>query len=828
MNINPKIRIFIMAATALLGTHLALTTTRASTITVNTTNNSSGLPTDCSLAGAIQAANTDTAVGGCAAGQASPVVDNIVFDIGGSGTLRTISLPSNLPEITSPIIIDGSTQAGASCTTPGGLAIELAGSGATFGIRVSGGGSGSTIKGLVIRNILGAGVDLRDGTSGTTVVCNYIGTDATGTSAMANTGGGVLINNSSNNLIGGTTIADRNLISGNGQNGIIITFNTGTSSGNRIFGNYIGTNAAGATAIKNQAFGVLVSGSNDTRIGDDIAGAGNLISGNNNGGIALINQSSSLSSGTIIKGNLIGLRAAGNAKLANGGVGILLTSAVNTQIGGTAVAARNVISGNAGGINIQNGSNGNILENNFVGTDTTGTVALNNTGNGIDVIDSSNNLIGGTTAASRNLVSGNGSVGISIADAGAGALGNRILGNFIGTEITGTAKLANASYGIVVAGADGTVIGDDIAGAGNLISGNGGIGIQIVDNGSPRITENCSIQNNFIGTNAAGNAAVSNPIGISVSRAMNTTIGGASALARNVISGNSAEGIRVLNGAAGALIEGNLIGLSGDGNGTLPNGAYGISIVDATTTGIRISRNAIWANGAIGIDLAVNAVNLNDLNDADTGPNGLQNFPVLNSAGSGVGSTLVAGTLNSLASRTYRLEFFVSPTADSSGYGQGRFYLGATDVTTNASNNASFSLNLPVGSIGGWFVTATATDLTTNETSEFSQARVLSGPTAASVTLAGRVTDPNGRPVGMAQVVLTDSAGITRRALTNPFGYYSFPPVAANETIVIAVGSKSYVFAPMVLTVTGDESNLDFVGVAADPNEEPSLTKRAP
>src|SRR5207244_1235078 len=139
-----------------------------------------------------------------------------------------------------------------------------------------------------------------------------------------------------------------------------------------------------------------------------------------------------------------------------------------------------------------------------------------------------------------------------------------------------------------------------------------------------------------------------------------------------------------------------------------------------------IRSNSIYSNNRLGIDLSVssdpsNGVTPNDAGDGDSGPNGLQNYPVLTgvSAAPG-GGTIVTGTLNSGANKTYTIEFFSSPTADPSTFGEGALSLGTISVTTDAAGNAVFSTTLAAGVAGGSVITATATD-PSNNTSEFSQ-----------------------------------------------------------------------------------------------------------
>jgi Ca2+-binding RTX toxin-like protein len=137
-----------------------------------------------------------------------------------------------------------------------------------------------------------------------------------------------------------------------------------------------------------------------------------------------------------------------------------------------------------------------------------------------------------------------------------------------------------------------------------------------------------------------------------------------------------------------------------------------------------IEQNSIFSNVNLGIDLAGDGVTPNDpsttVGDSDTGPNGLQNFPVITATGGG-GNTSVSGTINTQISTTMRLEFFGSPAKDATGFGEGQSYLGALIVTTNSSGAATFSSSSLAAVPAGWFITATATDPVGN-TSEFSKA----------------------------------------------------------------------------------------------------------
>lgn len=198
------------------------------------------------------------------------------------------------------------------------------------------------------------------------------------------------------------------------------------------------------------------------------------------------------------------------------------------------------------------------------------------------------------------------------------------------------------------------------------------------------------MQGNLIGTDASGSLAVPN-LGRGVDIFAVSTghrIGGQLPGERNVIA---------FNGGAGVAVGGN----ASDGS-----------------FGNRISGNSIHDNAGPGIDLGSDGVTANDPEDGDTGPNKLQNYPVLSSAVSDGISTRIQGTLDTLPATTFSIQFFSSPSCDPSGYGEGQTFLGEAFVTTDSSGKASLQVSVPSGS-ANHVVTATATDLAGN-TSEFS------------------------------------------------------------------------------------------------------------
>ena len=380
-------------------------------VVTNTNNSGAG-----SLRQAILDAN---ALGG---------TDTISFNISGTG-VHTINLASALPAITGTVILDATTDDSfaANSSRP---AIILDGNNAFTGdgLVLTATAGGSTIRGLVIRDFSGDGIEIQAGSENNTIAGNYLGRlTAAGADAgagEANTGAGIPVLGNSN-IIGGTTAADRNVISGNDSHGIHLD-----SAGDvQILGNYIGTNAAGTAALGNGWQGIYVdNGSQRTVIGGAAAGARNVISGNVTG-IQFLGGSTD----GVVRGNYIGTNAAGTAAIANTAHGIVLSGVTGTRIGGPAAGEGNLISGNfydavyIGGAT----ATGNTVQGNLLGTDAGGTASIPNYGAGTVRLDGGahGNLIGGTAAGEGNVIANGTDRGVALS-ASAGA-DNAILGNAI-------------------------------------------------------------------------------------------------------------------------------------------------------------------------------------------------------------------------------------------------------------------------------------------------------------------------------------------------------------------------------------------------------------
>ena len=592
--------------------------------------------------------------------------DTIVFNIPGPG-IKTLNLMNALPDITDPVVIDATTQPGYT----GSPLIEINGQGISNekGLFIKAGGT--TVRGLAIGNFSsGAGIFVQS-CDNNVFQGNYLGVDAAGNTARPNSTG-LLLAHSSNNLIGGTTAAARNVISGNSLYGINMI------GGNNVTqGNYIGTNATGTAAIGNGNTGVSMSDLSYTNnlIGGTTPGAGNLISGNQMGVVTN-------TPGAIVQGNLIGTDVTGTKKLPNNGPGVW-TSGTNTQIGGLTLAARNIISGNSGNGVFSSGA-GNKVQGNFIGTDITGTLPLGNGATG--VVAGAGTLIGGTTPEARNIISANGSFGnVALGENSSGSAAI-VQGNYIGTDVTGTKALApsNTMIGITIF-SNNHVIGGAVPGAGNVISGNG-VGIQ-VGGFSSNVSSGNVIQGNLIGLNAQGTAPLPNSQhGVQFTSADNNILGGTQTGAANKIAFNGVDGVFVASG-----------------------------------TGNSIRGNSIFSNTLLGIHLRfTTGTSLNDPGDGDTGPNNQQNFPIITTVLSSGSSTTIQGSLNSTPNTTFNVDFYSNASVDPVG-GEGALYFGTASLTTAGSGNVAFTVVIPKALPAGRVITATATDPNGN-TSQFSPA----------------------------------------------------------------------------------------------------------
>jgi hypothetical protein len=407
------------------------------------------------------------------------------------------------------------------------------------------------------------------------LIGNYIGTDASGTIAVGNLVDGIWIGEGAQyNQVGGTAENEGNLISGNGSNGVILD----GSMHNVVCGNYIGTDISGKKNLGNQNTGVgLAWGAKFNTIGGEAPESRNIISGNGMEGIWLGDEGTMSNT---VSGNYIGTDNTGTVAIPNGGAGINLGESTQYNlIGGDLAEQGNLISGNQGeGVSLSGaGVLGNIVSGNYIGTDATGNFAIGNSIDGIGIRSGAqDNRVGGDEPEQLNLISGNGMNGVSIG--GSLTKNNTVIGNHIGTDISGTGDLGNIGNGIFIhAGAASNTIGSS-----NTIAYNKLAGIVVQE---PR-----TMNNKITGNSIYGNAKV----GIQIQGGANKKVSPASIdqfFSRSII-GTTQPGFTVEvfsdEGDQGRIIEGST---TADENGnfefTLPAGRFSGPNLTTTITDIQ-------------------------------------------------------------------------------------------------------------------------------------------------------------------------------------------------------------------------------------------------
>ncbi|MCU1264622.1 MAG: hypothetical protein JWM21_940 [Acidobacteria bacterium] len=595
---------------------------------------------------------------------------------------RTISPLTALPEITDPVVIDGTTQPGFAGTP----LIELNGQftpRGTSGLKISSGSS--RVRGLVINRFgatdcslplnanvsVGTAIQLVSG-GNNLIDGNFIGTNLSGTAGMCNSGNGIYLFNSSFNTVGGTAAAARNIVSANRAPGIAIGGEFSIS--NRVQGNFVGTDVTGTVDLGNQSNGIFLINGTSHVIGGTVPGSRNLVSGNNSPGIGI---GFSDPAGILVQGNYIGTNAAGSAAIPNLGGGIIIggffqlngqaVTATDNTIGGTTPAARNVISGN---LRIPGDPN---LDS----------------GNGLEIIND-------------------------------GSQRNKVQGNYIGLNANGNGALPNAGSGVFITRAPNNFIGADVRadvqGTTNYIAANGRYGIGV---GIRRLNDQNPGQ--FI------------------------TGGDSVDIVYNVIGSDPSQTLRLGNGLDGVFVDADSVNIYVNSNVIAFNGRNGVRIPDANgivddndNSGrlVNLDLNYIFGNASRAVDLGFEGLTPNDLRDGDGGANLQQNFPVLSSSTiarhedrqdeQNPAHTLflnVAGTLNSAPNTTFTVHWYFSPDLQCINNAQSSRPLAfgrIPGVITNANGDAPFNIpfDFPAGFTSG-VINTTATDPTGN-TSEYS------------------------------------------------------------------------------------------------------------
>ncbi len=579
-----------------------------------------------------------------------PGVDTITFNLP-AGT-NTISLASSLPPITEAVVIDGTSQPGYA----GRPLVFVDSGGHSFGPLVQINSGGSTIKGLGLGgagtfNTPGDAISIKNGGSNVIAGC-YLGLTTAGTGLNGNQNSCIYITNSVGNRIGGVNLADRNVIAGVGYTSPAVILDGPGTSNNVIQGNILGLDPTGTNFT---AFtGLLIQNANSNTIGGASATARNVMIG----GVQVYGTAT----GNLVQSNYIGTTITGGVV-----PGLPLSGITGVAIGGPSNSVLgNVISGNRGyGILMDRYSgnpSGNLIQGNFIGTGPTGTNRVPN-GNGV-YVDGTNNVIGGVTAAARNVISGNTTDNIDV-----GGDLNVVQGNFIGTDITGLARLlggAAATNGMVIGFGHSNVIGGLVAGQRNVIAGDNGVGVNV--NGAL----NDQIIGNYIGLGADGSTILG-----SGSRGLVEQGDANSLIASNLICGARLDGILI--NSSSTLMSNNLF----LANTIFNNGSNGFTLTGPNPNyfGSILDRNSIFGNGGIAIDRGGDGPTTNDPNAFSA----VNNYPVLTNVTVSGGVVTISGSLRADVGKTYRIQFFFNPPTDTRP--QARTFIGETNITISQATS---------------------------------------------------------------------------------------------------------------------------------------------
>ena len=455
-----------------------------------------------------------------------------------------------------------------------------------------------------------------------------------------------------------------------------------------------------------------------------------------------------------VAGCYIGTDQSGTSVMPND-IGLeFISGSDDAVIGGTDLSERNIVSGNLHiGIRLLDVKRCKVAGN-LIGTDRTGTCALPNY-DGMSLEGAVQQcVIGGTETGERNIISGNTDYGLPLF--GVGATQNVIIGNYIGTDATGTAAIGN-TYGVLFDdGSFGNRVGGESEAERNVISGNVGYGVFFYNNG----TNSNVLINNYIGTDKTGILAVPNAAGIIIDG-----ISYGNVIDRNIISGNLQSGIGInITGSDENVITRNKIGVNAVGT-PLPNGIDGIRIsqgprktriggtpdeanviaynggcgvylTNANCTETRISCNSFYGNGGLAIDLFEPGVNHNDAGDSDDGANGKLNFPEITAmslAGTGIA---IEGTLDTQQPDLCEIQVYEA-APDPTGHGEGKRFL--MSATPNADGLWSATLT----SVGNDAKITSLTIDAKGNTSEFGATWNLDGPLSSSEKAGGISIYPN-------------------------------------------------------------------------------------
>ena len=495
------------------------------------------------------------------------------------------------------------------------------------------------------------------------------------------------------------------------------------------------------------------------------AATGNFIGDGTSGGSNVISNNSfgvyiSGSNNNTVSGNIIGLDVNGTTDLGNSGSGVEVIGSTGIIIGVNG-DERNLISGNGSeGISLTSSSSATIV-NNYIGTDISGNVGLGNDNQGI-LLSASTASVGDGALGGRNVISDNADNGLEISSDN-----NTILGNYIGVGADGTTDLGNSTGIWINVGATGNAIGDGTSGGRNLISGNNVDGINVRD-------VSTLIYGNYIGTNANGDAAVGNTrYGVFVSAGGNSEIGDAIAGYGNLISGNG-TGVRII--VPSNTVLGNYIGTDVAGMSAIANVNEGIVLTGSGANntigdGTALGSNLISSNGADGILLDGASATGNVISQNSIHSNTTEGINIVNGAQNGVtvpvitanSSVTIGGTSDNLAS--------VDVFADAAN--QGEHFIG----TTIADGSGNWSLTYSIASIPAGLGNATAIQTSGGNSSEFGVAAAL--PLGSFVTTwsttDGQILIPIGAATYNYNVMWTNltNPGVGEGSVTGQTGSYA-------------------------------------------------------
>ena len=667
-------------------------------------------------------------------------------------------------------------------------------------------------------NTVGTGIAITGSESyGNTVIGNYIGTDITGMLSLPNVRGGIfMLFGANNNQIGTDNALEGNLISGNGFYGIYLQGGVGIDpvASNSIKGNYIGVDITGNVALSNGRGIMMLTGDIEGNIiGGTTPNSKNVISGNASAGIAIFSGENNQ-----ILGNYIGTNASGTIALTTS-TGIDLRSG-NNSVGGSANGSRNIVSGNYIGIEISGiTSSGCSIKGNYIGLNASGNEALANT-TGISLIASANNtVIGGPNLSDRNIISGNAIRGLSIS-----GVSHTIQNNYIGLNPAGNGIIKNGNEGIRF---NGTSTGTQVSE--NTISGNGTVSTTAL-NVSFNAANNVHFFSNKVGTLPDGITGVVNiGNGLFFNSSSNNIIGGASEIEGNIIGSHDLNAVTMVGASSNNTFSYNKIGIGLDGVSNIGNSFIGIAISGANTgntiihnmianndrgvllqasggtpSQVTISQNSMYSNTLIAIDLV--GTTANDVDDADTGVNNLQNTPeisAINFLGAGA-IEITYAVPSSITNSAYPLlvEFFGAVS------GQGKSFISSDTYTTPGSK--TITLNLPSGYNANDYnnIVATATDANGN-TSEFG-INVNYTLSVAQVKNQSIKLYPN--PVHERLFVQFPSSETYNLKVVNVLGQTVFTEKSAKSSVSLNVTSlKKGLYFLNIHSETGEKQTIKFI-----------------